>query len=140
MLWVDQGSSLMRVQAGMTVKQLLAEATRAGMSVPLGAVPAFADLMLGGVLLTGAHGSAFRGRSHVVRGRRGGGGAVRRAPLAGVAAMQGAWATCSGKSAASLPAAATLRYASPQGGLSRTSRHPKHPALRLHPASRPRPD
>jgi FAD/FMN-containing dehydrogenase len=57
----------MRVQAGMTVKQLLEAATEAGMSVPLGVVPAFADLMLGGVLLTGAHGTNFGGASNLVR-------------------------------------------------------------------------
>jgi hypothetical protein len=61
-LAVDATNYRVTVEAGMTVRALLAEATRLGMSVPLGSVPAFADLMLGGVLLTGAHGSAFRGR------------------------------------------------------------------------------
>jgi hypothetical protein len=47
----------MRVQAGMTIGQLLAAATAVNMSVPLGALPSFAGLTLGGALATAAHGS-----------------------------------------------------------------------------------
>jgi len=64
-LSVDKERHLMRVQSGMTIKQLLDEATARGMSVPLGSVTAFADLMVGGVLLTGAHGSNYRGKSNL---------------------------------------------------------------------------
>ncbi|GBF95589.1 FAD FMN-containing dehydrogenase [Raphidocelis subcapitata] len=64
-LSTDPAIHTMRVQAGMTVRQLLEAATAAGMSVPLGTVPAFADLMLGGVLLTGAHGSNYKGKSNL---------------------------------------------------------------------------
>lgn len=67
-LSVDQKARRLRVQAGMTIKQLLEAATKHGMGVPLGSVPAFADLTLGGVLLTGAHGSNFKGRHSLVRG------------------------------------------------------------------------
>ncbi len=72
LLAVDPENHRLTVQAGMTVKQLLEVATANGMSVPLGAVPAFADLMVGGVLLTGAHGSNYGGRSNLVREGAGG--------------------------------------------------------------------
>jgi hypothetical protein len=77
-LWADPATHTLRVQAGMTVRQLLEAATAANMSVPLGTVPAFADLMLGGVLLTGAHGSNYRGKSNLVRSEDAG----REAPRA----------------------------------------------------------
>jgi hypothetical protein len=47
----------MRVQAGMTVGQLLAAASAVNMSLPLGALPSFAGLTLGGALAAAAHGS-----------------------------------------------------------------------------------
>lgn len=56
-LGVDKNKLQMRVQAGLFVTQLLAEAGASGMSVPLGSVPAFGDLTLGGVLATGGHGT-----------------------------------------------------------------------------------
>lgn len=59
-LVVDTAKKQMRVQAGMFVTQLLKEAAAAGLSVPLGSVPAFGDLTLGGVLVTGAHGTGHR--------------------------------------------------------------------------------
>lgn len=65
-LAVDKAGYRMRVQAGMLVTQLLKEATAAGMSVPLGAVPAFGDLSLGGVLATGAHGTGLGATSSLV--------------------------------------------------------------------------
>lgn len=66
LLAVDLDKHQVRVQAGMLVTQLLEEASRLNMSVPLGAVPAFGDLTLGGVLATGAHGTGYRGTSTLV--------------------------------------------------------------------------
>lgn len=66
-LAVDPAAKQMRVQAGMLITQLLKEATAAGMSVPLGSVPAFGDLTLGGVLVTGAHGTGHKATSSLVR-------------------------------------------------------------------------
>jgi FAD/FMN-containing dehydrogenase len=65
-LAVDHAAKQMRVQAGMLITQLLREATAAGMSVPLGSVPAFGDLTLGGVLVTGAHGTGHQATSSLV--------------------------------------------------------------------------
>jgi FAD/FMN-containing dehydrogenase len=58
-LAVDQAKHQMRVGAGMDLKQLSAAATRAGMSIPVGSIPAYAGLTLGGALLTSAHGSGY---------------------------------------------------------------------------------
>ncbi|KAF6262091.1 hypothetical protein COO60DRAFT_690109 [Scenedesmus sp. NREL 46B-D3] len=56
-LKVNAQKHRIRVQSGMMITQLLQEVAKANMSLPLGAVPAFGDLTLGGVLVTGAHGS-----------------------------------------------------------------------------------
>lgn len=66
-LTVDPDSNRIRVQAGMMVTRLLKEAAKVNMSVPLGSVPAFGDLTLGGVLVTGAHGSGHLATSTLVR-------------------------------------------------------------------------
>lgn len=66
-LSVDKAAFQMRVQAGMLVTALLQEASAQGMSVPLGSVPAFGDLTLGGVLVTGAHGTGHLTTSCLVR-------------------------------------------------------------------------
>ena len=50
-------ASRVRVQAGMTVGQLLAAASAVNLSVPVGALPSFSGLTLGGALATAAHGS-----------------------------------------------------------------------------------
>lgn len=65
-LSVDHDSNQMRVQTGMFITQLLQEAGKANMSCPLGSVPAFGDLTLGGVLATGAHGSGHLATSSLV--------------------------------------------------------------------------
>lgn len=65
-LAIDHKKYQIRVQAGMFATQLLAEAAKANMSCPLGAIPAFGDLTLGGVLVTGAHGSGHKTTSSVV--------------------------------------------------------------------------
>ncbi|KAF8062634.1 GULLO2 [Scenedesmus sp. PABB004] len=59
-LAVDHEAHTVRAQAGMLVSQLLREAEALNMSLPLGSVPAFGDLTLGGVLVTGAHGSGHK--------------------------------------------------------------------------------
>lgn len=64
---MDKAAFQMRVQAGMLVTALLQEASAQGMSVPLGSVPAFGDLTLGGVLVTGAHGTGHLTTSCLVR-------------------------------------------------------------------------
>jgi FAD/FMN-containing dehydrogenase len=65
-LAVDASKQQMRVQAGMLITKLLQEAAAAGLSVPLGSIPAFGDLTLGGVLVTGAHGTGHRATSQLV--------------------------------------------------------------------------
>lgn len=65
-LAIDHKKYQIRVQAGMFATQLLAEAAKANMSCPLGSIPAFGDLTLGGVLVTGAHGSGHKTTSSVV--------------------------------------------------------------------------
>lgn len=67
-LAVDRAKNQMRVGAGMDVKELTTAATKAGMSVPVGSMPAYAGLTLGGVLLTSAHGSGFGTVHNLVRG------------------------------------------------------------------------
>jgi hypothetical protein len=59
-LAVDKAANTMRVGAGMDLNELTAEATKAGMSVRVGALPYYAGLTLGGVLMTSAHGSGDR--------------------------------------------------------------------------------
>ncbi|WIA09638.1 hypothetical protein OEZ85_009026 [Tetradesmus obliquus] len=56
-LATDTAKSTMRVGAGMTVGELLTAATKAGMSVQIGSLPAYQGLTLAGILATSAHGS-----------------------------------------------------------------------------------
>eukprot|EP00882_Tetradesmus_deserticola_P020185 GHRQ01021760.1.p1 GENE.GHRQ01021760.1~~GHRQ01021760.1.p1 ORF type:complete len:218 (+),score=41.92 GHRQ01021760.1:906-1559(+) len=56
-LKVNAEKHRIRVQPGMMITQLLQEVAKANMSLPFGSVPAFGDLTLGGVLVTGAHGT-----------------------------------------------------------------------------------
>jgi FAD/FMN-containing dehydrogenase len=53
----------MTVQSGMKLREFTAEATRVGMSVQVGTLPAYAGLTLGGVLSTSAHGSGDQATS-----------------------------------------------------------------------------
>jgi FAD/FMN-containing dehydrogenase len=66
-LLVDKEKRLVRAQAGMFISKLLKVAGDNEMSVPLGSIPQFGDLTLGGVLLTGAHGSGLNKTSSLVR-------------------------------------------------------------------------
>ncbi|WIA38074.1 hypothetical protein OEZ86_001443 [Tetradesmus obliquus] len=59
-LAVDKQKYTMRVGAGMRVTELLPAATKAGMSMQIGSLPAYAGLTLAGILATSAHGSGDR--------------------------------------------------------------------------------
>jgi hypothetical protein len=59
-LSVDKGRSQMRVQAQMGVRDLAAAAKAAGLATPRFTLPWWAELTLGGVLATTAHGSGFK--------------------------------------------------------------------------------
>jgi hypothetical protein len=65
-LKVNTDKHRIRVQSGMMITKLLQEVAKANMSLPLGSVPAFGDLTLGGVLVTGAHGSGHLATSSLV--------------------------------------------------------------------------
>jgi hypothetical protein len=52
--------------AGITVAELQRYATSQSLTVPLGAMPGYADLTIGGLLATGAHGFGGKGNSNVV--------------------------------------------------------------------------
>jgi FAD/FMN-containing dehydrogenase len=52
--------------AGITLTELLRYATSHNLTVPLGVMPQYGDLTLGGTLATGAHGLGGRGNANVV--------------------------------------------------------------------------
>ncbi|KAI8475634.1 MAG: hypothetical protein J3K34DRAFT_517253 [Monoraphidium minutum] len=81
----DAAAMALTVGAGMTVGRLLKEATARNASVLLGALPAFGDLTIGGVLAAGGHGSGDMTLSTIADMVSevtwvDGAGAVRRAP------------------------------------------------------------
>ncbi|KAF6256372.1 hypothetical protein COO60DRAFT_1640790 [Scenedesmus sp. NREL 46B-D3] len=55
----------LRVQPGMTVTELQRLATSQNLTVPLGVMPGYADLTIGGLLATGAHGFGGKGSSNI---------------------------------------------------------------------------
>lgn len=55
----------MTIQAGMKLREFAAEATRLGMSVQVGSLPAYAGLTMGGVLSTSGHGSGDQATSNI---------------------------------------------------------------------------
>lgn len=61
----DPQKHTMTVQAGMKLRELAAEATRLGMSIQVGSVPAYAGLTVGGVLSTSGHGSGDQATSNI---------------------------------------------------------------------------
>lgn len=63
---VGRKAASVTVQAGMTLTELLDYATRQSLTVPLGAVPNYKDLTIGGMLATRAHGLGPAGSSAVV--------------------------------------------------------------------------
>jgi FAD/FMN-containing dehydrogenase len=48
------------------VTELQRYATRKGLTVPLGVLPGYADLTIGGLFATGAHGFGGKGNSNIV--------------------------------------------------------------------------
>ncbi|WIA10633.1 hypothetical protein OEZ85_010815 [Tetradesmus obliquus] len=54
-----------KVQPGMTVAELQVYATANNLTVPLGTMPGYADLTIGGLVATGAHGFGGKGNSNV---------------------------------------------------------------------------
>jgi FAD/FMN-containing dehydrogenase len=61
------GPYTMTVGAGMDLNKFMAAATRAGMSVQVGSLTAYAGLTLAGILTTSAHGSGYGTVSMLVR-------------------------------------------------------------------------
>lgn len=61
----DPTKHTMTIQAGMKLREFAAEATRVGMSVHVGSLPAYAGLTVGGVLSTGGHGSGDQATSNI---------------------------------------------------------------------------
>jgi FAD/FMN-containing dehydrogenase len=55
------------LHAGITVTELLRYATSNNLTVPLGVLPNYADLTIGGLLATSSHGIGRSGRANVVR-------------------------------------------------------------------------
>lgn len=61
----DPEKHTMTIQAGMKLREFAAEATRLGMSIQVGSLPAYAGLTVGGVLSTSAHGSGDQATSTI---------------------------------------------------------------------------
>jgi FAD/FMN-containing dehydrogenase len=61
----DPAKHTMTIQAGMKLREFAAEATRLGMSVQVGSLPAYAGLTVGGVLSTSGHGSGDQATSNL---------------------------------------------------------------------------
>jgi FAD/FMN-containing dehydrogenase len=55
----------MRIGAGMKLREFTAEATRNGMSVQVGSLPAYAGLTMAGVMSTSGHGSGDNATSNI---------------------------------------------------------------------------
>jgi FAD/FMN-containing dehydrogenase len=61
----DPTKHTMTIQPGMKLREFAAEATRLGMSVQVGSLPAYAGLTVGGVLSTSGHGSGDQATSNI---------------------------------------------------------------------------
>lgn len=68
-LEVDRANYVVRAQSGLKVLDLLRWAEKNGMSAPLGAPANYAELTLGGVIATDAHGTGSNVSSTMVRAR-----------------------------------------------------------------------
>lgn len=63
---LDREGTFVTVQAGMTMSDLIAYANSQQLTIPLGTVPAYTDLTVGGLLSTGGHGNGPKGANAVV--------------------------------------------------------------------------
>jgi FAD/FMN-containing dehydrogenase len=61
----DPEKFTMRIGAGMKLREFTAEATRVGMSVQVGSLPAYAGLTMAGVMSTSGHGSGDNATSNI---------------------------------------------------------------------------
>jgi FAD/FMN-containing dehydrogenase len=61
----DPEKFIMRIGAGMKLREFTAEATRVGMSVQVGSLPAYAGLTMAGVMSTSGHGSGDNATSNI---------------------------------------------------------------------------
>ncbi|WIA41247.1 hypothetical protein OEZ86_004858 [Tetradesmus obliquus] len=64
-LSADPEKFTMRIGAGMKLREFTAEATRNGMSVQIGSLPAYAGLTMAGVMSTSGHGSGDNATSNI---------------------------------------------------------------------------
>lgn len=61
----DPAKFTMRIAAGMKLREFTAEATRVGMSVQVGSLPAYAGLTMAGVMSASGHGSGDNATSNI---------------------------------------------------------------------------
>lgn len=61
----DPAKFTMTIGAGMKIREFTAEATRLGMSVQVGSLPAYAGLTMGGVMSASGHGSGDNATSNI---------------------------------------------------------------------------
>lgn len=61
----DLNKSTMRIGAGMKLREFTAEATRVGLSIQVGSLPAYAGLTMAGVMSTSGHGTGDNATSNI---------------------------------------------------------------------------
>lgn len=62
---LSRSGATVRMQAGITLTEILRYATSQNLTVPFGAMPQYGDLTLGGTLATGAHGLGGRSNANM---------------------------------------------------------------------------
>lgn len=63
---LDREGTFVTVQAGMTMSDLIAYANSQQLTIPLGIVPGYTDLSVGGLLSTGGHANGPKGANALV--------------------------------------------------------------------------